>query len=480
MRRAQLWAATLLLAAAATSQAATLTITSDRDVYQVGELITLSVSGDAEGAADSSVAGRLLFDPGLAEHVSSSQVALESAGGFWETIPLTDGEGFATAFNQLTAPFGTPLIPTNLLSANLVLRATGAGVLDYEWSTGPPFPFRFFGLTDAPGGSVTIVPEPSAGALLSLGLAAMAVGRRARRRDAGTRTRLTRSRPVLRTGAAWAALLVVAPGAPSDASSQPSGSSVCADFLEHHLGDSDWKKSCIESLEASWPWLSASSSAGTASASVSSSVTGIWHVGADSPVRSAGNQSEISITADPSGSGRVFVIAMTAPFDHVGGPRNGFFAAMSENHGTTWTSMLVAEGPDMDSPQGSFDPWAVFSSQGRLFISYLKERTADETQNFQLPANEVPVVVAMWNETSERFEFLEALGGTNTDKPTLAVGPYDASSGKEAFVGTLPRWRQRLGHRSGRRAGGGRKPRARRLPGRIEPEVLLQRTDRCI
>lgn len=182
MRRVPLWVAAFLLAAA-TSQAATLTITPDQDVYQVGDLITLNILGDAEGAADISVSGFILFEPDLADFVSSSQTPLESSGGLWDDTVLGGGEGFARAFSQLTVPFGTPLVPENLLEATVVLQATGVGVLEVDWSTEQSRNLIFFGLTDAPGVAVTIVPEPSTCTLLGLGLTWTAIGRRARMRS---------------------------------------------------------------------------------------------------------------------------------------------------------------------------------------------------------------------------------------------------------------------------------------------------------
>jgi hypothetical protein len=171
-----------IFAAAAFStgaSAATLTITPDRSTYAVGDTITLSVFGDSEGATDQAVYGRILFDGTLAAYVSSSQVPLTSFDGavVWIAAPLDGGDGFAEAFDQLCCggavwPVDSPLVAT------VVLQATVPGRLDYGWQSEiiPPNDLHildFFGLTDAPGGSVTIVPEPATGTLAAMGLLAL-------------------------------------------------------------------------------------------------------------------------------------------------------------------------------------------------------------------------------------------------------------------------------------------------------------------
>jgi len=66
--------ATLVVQIVATSAVGvTLTISPDRASYQVGEAITLSASGDSEGAVTSSIFGQILFDAGLASYVGSTQ-----------------------------------------------------------------------------------------------------------------------------------------------------------------------------------------------------------------------------------------------------------------------------------------------------------------------------------------------------------------------------------------------------------------------
>ena len=179
-----LCASLLSLLLGGSAGAATLTITPDKSTYLVGETITLSVLGDAEGTSDNGIFGRLLFDGGLASYVDSVQIVLTSAtGGLpWFAGALFGGDGFAEAFNQ--ASFGTPRVPDGPLMATVTLLATAEGTLSYEWQTegSGELRFDFFGLTNAPGGSVTIIPEPATGLLLALGLLGLGVGRSTSRR----------------------------------------------------------------------------------------------------------------------------------------------------------------------------------------------------------------------------------------------------------------------------------------------------------
>ena len=49
--------------------------------------------------------------------------------------------------------------------------AGSPGTTSLVWDVSNAFPFGFFGLTNAPGATVNVVPEPATAALLALGLA---------------------------------------------------------------------------------------------------------------------------------------------------------------------------------------------------------------------------------------------------------------------------------------------------------------------
>ena len=167
----------LLVAAASAAQTATLTITPDKQVYQVGEQIVLNVFGDSEGAQASIVVGRILFDSGLADYAGSHQDALTSFGGLtWGLEPLVGGVGFGDAFAQFVSL--NPFPVDGPLTASVTLVATAPGTLAFSWATSGPRTLDFFGITNAPGGSVTVVPEPFTGALVMLGLVATSLARR--------------------------------------------------------------------------------------------------------------------------------------------------------------------------------------------------------------------------------------------------------------------------------------------------------------
>ena len=74
--------------------------TPDKLLYTVGEEISFSIFGDAEGAADGSIFGQIQWDAALADIVSAEQGQLTTLGTPWALGLLRMGPGFSDAFNQ--------------------------------------------------------------------------------------------------------------------------------------------------------------------------------------------------------------------------------------------------------------------------------------------------------------------------------------------------------------------------------------------
>ena len=169
------------LGVAGAAGAATLVVESDKLVYLVGETIQLTVTGDSEGAAGTSIVGRLEYSAALTETVTSSQTQHTSFDGNfpWTPAALPVGDGFATVFNQ--GFLLNPETVDQLQIATATLVAEAAGVVSVGFDVSSPWELNFFGLTSAPGTSFTIVPEPATAALLALGMAGLALVGRGRR-----------------------------------------------------------------------------------------------------------------------------------------------------------------------------------------------------------------------------------------------------------------------------------------------------------
>ena len=156
MRKLGFALTSLLVALGGPAHAATLALSVDQSVYQVGDTITLTVTGDAQGAFAPAIHARIEF---------SNPSILDLAGADTSTGFPCDPTG-CVVFDQILPPTTLPFVAT------VSILAVAPGTSLAYWN-----PLDFFGLSNAPGTTITIVPEPATALLLGAGLAALAARR---------------------------------------------------------------------------------------------------------------------------------------------------------------------------------------------------------------------------------------------------------------------------------------------------------------
>ena len=149
-----------LFGLATAASAATLTIEPDRATYNVGDTITLSINGDAEGAVAFSVYARLLFNGSLVDNGTRTQQLL---GPDWTkgSLDAQDNElnaadsAYADALNQINLDGSTQTAANPISTVTLIAQAPGT--VEVIWDTvHSGFTLDFFGLTNASGTSFEI------------------------------------------------------------------------------------------------------------------------------------------------------------------------------------------------------------------------------------------------------------------------------------------------------------------------------------
>lgn len=217
---------------------------------------------------------------------------------------------------------------------------------------------------------------------------------------------------------------------------------VCVEFLTEHLTEEDWEKACVEWLnehaEANAPAIPLASQAGGGSASASSSslsftINPAVHVSASDLALADENQVEVFIAVDEvdAAFGRAFILSNQSPF-----AADGMFGASAEATmtGIDWTPRAVGEQGQTILPAAFFDPWAVFTQEGVLYISYLLDGPRLDPVAFPtITPGTRPTIIAMSTDGGVNFEFKEALGGTPlvpaTDRGSMATGRSTVGSG---------------------------------------------------
>ncbi|HXK25709.1 MAG TPA: PEP-CTERM sorting domain-containing protein [Myxococcota bacterium] len=161
--------------------------------FTPGSLITLTTLATSDGGETAVTAfGAINYSDALLNSnvPGNSQVNLSTIGDAppgWSSNALLCTTVFCVAFNQTKAlPAGTagitntPIATTTFFIDPSVAPGT---VINFAWRTTPSTQrLDWFGLTNAPGTSITVaaVPEPTTAALLGLGILGLAVSGRRR------------------------------------------------------------------------------------------------------------------------------------------------------------------------------------------------------------------------------------------------------------------------------------------------------------
>jgi hypothetical protein len=169
------------VALASAADAASVNLVAVDALVEPGDTITLNVfvSTD-EFEVDPTAYGAVTYAGVAVAPATQQQFALP---GNWSLAATNCNATRCIAFSQISDDGPVPISATNYLIATLtfdVLSGSPAGVFQFDWQTSPPPGLDFFGVTSAPGVSVTVVPEPSTAALLAVGLLGIAGAARRR------------------------------------------------------------------------------------------------------------------------------------------------------------------------------------------------------------------------------------------------------------------------------------------------------------
>src|SRR2546422_8127709 len=91
----------LVTAWAATAMAASLTVTTNKTTYLVGEMVTVTVTGDSQGGSDDAIDGTLLYSSTLTDTPTAPLQSLLLSGAVpWVPGVESFSDGSAEMFDQ--------------------------------------------------------------------------------------------------------------------------------------------------------------------------------------------------------------------------------------------------------------------------------------------------------------------------------------------------------------------------------------------
>ena len=172
------------LCMASIANAASVVVSANAGTYNPGDIITLTITVTADaGETDTSVFGVIQYQAAVVTPVPLSQTQNPlpaTANGPWNQglLPACTTIN-CRAFSQ-TNPGGA-INATNFVIATMQFVWTGGfpAVANFVWQSTPVSQrLDFFGVTSAPGTSISIVPEPTTAALLGAGLIGLALAHR--------------------------------------------------------------------------------------------------------------------------------------------------------------------------------------------------------------------------------------------------------------------------------------------------------------